>query len=337
MKPTDFSKYLSEFLSVYLPGEKGLSTNTILAYRDTFVIFIEYMEKIKGMPVNRLKLGHINRETIIDFLDWIQYARNCGDATRNCRLAALQSFFRFLQYRNPENLFEWQKILSIRFKRQAHESVSYLTLDGIKLLLRQPDLSKKTGRRDLTLLSFMYDSGARIQEILDLTPGMLRLQHPCTVKFVGKGRKARIIPLMDSQIKHLLEYMSENKLLEPSMNLHPLFYNSRKQKMTRAGVNHLLKKYADMAREKEPNLIPQKISCHSLRHSKAMHLLQGGVNLVYIRDILGHSSVKTTEIYAKADSRQKREALEKAYVDVVSKDSTSWMVNEDLLEWLKKF
>jgi site-specific recombinase XerD len=131
--------------------------------------------------------------------------------------------------------------------------------------------------------------------------------------------------------------MIENMLLEPSMKMHPLFFNSRRQKLTRSGVNYLLRKYAKIARLKEPKAIPESISCHTLRHSKAMHLLQAGVNLIYIRDILGHSSVTVTETYARADSHQKREALENAYVEVVSQTSPSWMRDNDLLSWLKNF
>ena len=129
----------------------------------------------------------------------------------------------------------------------------------------------------------------------------------------------------------------ENKLLEVHSRTDPLFYNSRKEKLTRAGINSILKKYADMARGKNPAMIPDKISCHSLRHSKAMHLLQAGVNLVYIRDFLGHESVQTTERYARVDSKQKREAIEKAYVNIIKKETPAWIENDNLLEWLKNF
>jgi len=131
--------------------------------------------------------------------------------------------------------------------------------------------------------------------------------------------------------------MKENKLDEPFGNNYPLFFNSRKEKLTRAGVNHILEKYAIRARAENQLLIPDNISPHSLRHSKAMHLLQAGVNLVYIRDILGHVSVVTTEIYARADSKQKRDALEKAYVDVNPAEEAIWLKDENLISRLKKF
>jgi site-specific recombinase XerD len=142
---------------------------------------------------------------------------------------------------------------------------------------------------------------------------------------------------MEQQVEHLRSYMEKNYLLQPHANGYPLFYNSRKEKLTRAGLHHILQCYARLARERDPNLIPDKISPHSLRHSKAMHLLQAGVNLVYIRDILGHESVQTTEVYARVDSKHKREAIEKAYADVVKREVPQWVDNVGLLEWLVNF
>jgi site-specific recombinase XerD len=143
--------------------------------------------------------------------------------------------------------------------------------------------------------------------------------------------------MLDAQVEHLKHYLEEHRLNEPSANHYPLFFNSRKEKLTRAGVHYIVRKYSQMARKENLLLIPDKMSCHVLRHSKAMHLLQAGVNLVYIRDILGHVSVKTTEVYARADSRQKRKALEAAYVKVNPNEEPLWTHNENLLSWLKRF
>jgi integrase/recombinase XerD len=336
MKPTDFARSLTDFLSKYLPGERGLSTNTIESYKTTFILFITFMEDKKKITVNKLAIKNITKENIIAFLEWLQSERHCGAATRNVRLAALHSFFRYLQYEIPENLNEWQQILSIKAKKSPKKSMNYLTADGIQLLLQQPDQLTKKGRRDLAMLSLMYDCAARVQEIIDLTPAMIRLTKPYTVKIIGKGNKLRIVPLMEQQVVHLKRYLAENKLLENCNNFHPLFFNSRNEKLTRQGVANILQTYASIARDKNSALIP-KLSPHSIRHSKAMHLLQAGVNLVYIRDILGHESVLTTEIYARADSKQKREAIENAYVNVVSKESPIWIENDNLLTWLKDF
>lgn len=337
MKPTDFSKSLTDFLSKYLPGERGMSVNTINSYKITFILLIGFVESQKKISINRLSLKDITKECIVEFLEWLQQERKCSDSTRNVRLAAIHSFVSFLQYEVPENINEWQRILSIKVKKAKKRTMNFLTIEGIKLLLAQPDLSTKKGRRDLAMLALMYDSAARVQEVIDLTASSVRLTKPYTIKLVGKGNKARIVPLMDQQVEHLKYYMEKNHLLETYANLYPLFYNSRREKLTRAGVHHILQNYASAARKKDQKLIPEKISPHSLRHSKAMHLLQAGVNLVYIRDILGHESVQTTEVYARVDSKQKREAIEKAYSDVVKREVPLWTNNANLLEWLKNF
>ena len=336
MQPTDFSKYLTSFLTKYLSHERGASTNTITSYRDTFVLLINFLESI-GIKLNKLTIEKITRDVIFDFLEWVQSERKNSNATRNARLSAVHSFFKYLQYQRPENLYQYQQILSIPMKKADQATMNYFSIEGITLLLQQPDRTTSKGRRDLALLSVMYDTGSRVQEVIELTPSCIRLDNPSTIKVTGKGRKTRVIPMLEGQVKLLQNYMHEHKLTEPAANMYPLFFNSRHEKLTRAGVNYILLKYATLAKTKNAKLIPEHISCHSLRHSKAMHLLQAGVNLVYIRDILGHVSVTTTEIYARVDSRKKREAIEKAYVDVAPKENPMWLKSDNLLEWLKSF
>lgn len=336
MQPTDFSKYLTSFLTKYLSHERGSSSNTIASYRDTFVLLITFMES-KNITLNKLTLEKITKDNVIEFLNWVQSERKNTNATRNARLAAIHSFFKYLQYQHPENLYGCQQVLSIPMKKAEQKQMNYLSIEGITLLLQQPDITTGKGRRDLALLSLMYDTGSRVQEIIDLTPSSIRLDKPSTIRITGKGKKTRIVPMLDGQVKLLRNYINEHQLTEPEANMYPLFYNSRREKLTRAGLNHILHRYANMARIKNAKLVPERISCHCLRHSKAMHLLQAGVNLVYIRDILGHVSVQTTEIYARADSRKKREAIEKAFVNVVSKETPVWLKNNNLLGWLKSF
>jgi Site-specific recombinase XerD len=337
MRPTDFSYYLTSYLTKYLPDELGASPNTIASYRDTYMLFLTYLRDIHKIPAEKLCLKDINKNHVKAFLDWIETERNCSVQTRNVRLAAIHSYFKYLQYENPDNLLEWQRILSIPVKKGEKGTLNYMTLDGVKLLLEMPDQNTANGRRDLALLSLMYDTAARVQEVIDLTPAMVHLEQPGIIKLIGKGQKARIVPLMESQLRILRQYMEEKNLLEPYANQYPLFSNKRHEKLTRAGVGYILGKYIQLAREKNPSLIPEKFTCHCLRHSKSMHMLQAGVNLVYIRDILGHCSIQTTEIYARADSKQKREAIEKAYTEVIPKEQPQWQTNRDLLDWLKNF
>ncbi len=335
---TDFAKYLSRYLSSYLLHERNVSPNTIAAYRDSFVVFINYMKDEKHVKLDKLSLDSITKENVISFLNWLINSKGYNISTRNCRLAAIHSFMSFLQYEKVEKLDEWQSILSIKDMKKESNAPNYLTVDGIKLLLAQPDAEDYSGLRHLAILALMYDTGCRVQELIDLTVDSLRIQtEPYTIRIYGKGRKIRIVPMVRNQIVFLRKYIDRYRLYEDNCLSHPLFFNNRGEKLTRTGVTYILKKYADMARQITPSLIPERISCHSLRHSKAMHLLQADVNLIWIRDLLGHTTIQTTEVYARADSKQKRVALERAYTDMLpdkAKDG-EWQKNQTLLDWLK--
>ena len=280
---TDFAKYISKFLSEYLPHQRNMSAHTVASYRDAFMQFIHYMKDVQGVKVEKLTLEKLTGECVLGFLSWVQHVRGCGVATRNYRLAAIHSFISYLQYEEIEHLEQWQKILSIKAMKSERKAINYLTTEGIRALLEQPDTNTPGGRRNLALLSLMYDTGARVQEIIDLTPESLRIESkPNTIRLLGKGRKARIVPLLDEQVCILRRYMKENNLLENNRLKHSLFFNVRGEKLTRAGVTYILKTYVHLARKLNPEVIPEVISCHSLRHSKAMHLLQAGVNIVYV-------------------------------------------------------
>ena len=337
MKPTDFAYYLSAFFTKYLPNECGSSPNTVSSYRDTFLLFFRYLRDEKGLWIEKLQLEDIHKDLVREFLDWIENDRHCSVATRNVRLTAIHSFFRYLQFEHPDYIHEWQKILAIPVKKAERGTLTYMTLEGIKLLLEMPNQGTKSGRRDVALLSLMYDTAARVQEIADLTPAMVRLSSPSTIRLVGKGKKARIVPLMEKQAEILSKYITGNGLDRPDKNMYPLFAGRKGEKLTRAGISYILKKYVEMARAMNPSLVPSRFSPHCLRHSKAMHLLQSGVNIVYIRDLLGHVSVQTTEIYARTDSRKKREAFEQAYSDVNPVTKPLWEGNHDMIEWLRSF
>lgn len=336
---TDFARLLSRFLTDYLQHERNLSPNTIASYRDAFVQFVTYMREVCKISVEKLGLADLTRGNVTGFLNWLESKAGVSKQTRNYRLAAIHAFVSFLQYECVDRLEQWQLILSIKTVKCERGKLSYLTADGVKLLLAQPDLSTRQGRRDAALLALFYDTGARVSEIIGLTPSSLRIDsEPYTIKLYGKGRKTRLVPLAKEQTQLLRAYMEENHLFESQNATHPLFFNTRGEKLTRAGMTYIVKKYADMARQINPELIPEVLSCHVLRHTKAMHLLQAGVNLVYIRDLLGHVSIQTTDVYARADSRQKREALERAYQPLAPQGNTTerlWEKDKDLLGWLK--
>ncbi|MDZ7607134.1 MAG: hypothetical protein U5K79_16455 [Cyclobacteriaceae bacterium] len=164
------------------------------SYRFTFILFLTFMDQKKNISASRLELVDITKEIVVDSLNWLQVEKKCSAATRNVRLAAMHAFFHFLQYQQPDRMAEWQRKLSIKAKKIKSPSVSYLSVDGIKLLLEQPDLSTRKGRRDLAMLALMYDCAARVQEIIDTTSSSIRLDNPYTIKIVGKGNKTRIVP-----------------------------------------------------------------------------------------------------------------------------------------------
>lgn len=335
---TNFAKQLSRFLSEYLPHERNVSLHTIASYRDAFIQYIDYMKNVKGISVDRLQLKHLTRDEVVEYLRWLLDVKKCSVATCNYRLAAIHSFCQYLQYTVIDRMDEWQKILSVKAMRISKTTPNYLTTDGVKLLLAQPDKTTWRGRRNLALLSLMYDTGARVSEITNLTVESVRITHePYTVRLFGKGRKARIVPLVKNQVSILRLYMEENKLNDNNKATYPLFYNDRGEKLTREGIAYILRTYIKMAKSVSPKLIPDRISCHSIRHSRAMHLLQAGVNLVYIRDLLGHASIQTTDIYARADSKAKREAFENAYTKLTPNNDSekSWEHNKNLRDWLK--
>ena len=286
MKPTNFAKYTTAFFSEYLPGVKNLSGNTILSYRDTFRLLLTYCRDHENIPPEKLRIESFDDTLFIRFLGWLQDERGCSVATRNIRLAAIHSFFRYVQSREPGQLLICQNILQVSFKKHPQPIVRHLTPEQVRDLLAAPGFATRSERRDTVMLSVLYDTGARVQELCDLCVRDIRLDQPPIATLTGKGRKTRHVPLMTNIVKLLRSYMEESGLLKNGRQDSPLFTNQRQLKLTRGGVSHILRKYADNLSKKHPN-VPKKLTPHVLRHSKAMTMYQAGVSLVYIRDILG--------------------------------------------------
>ncbi|MHC1772373.1 MAG: tyrosine-type recombinase/integrase [Flexilinea sp.] len=221
-------------------------------------------------------------------------------------------------------------------KKGMHKPMSYLTPEALAAILSEPDRNTSKGRRDLLLLTLLYDSGARVQELINLRVRDVRVEKPATVTIIGKGRKVRCIPLMTKTRSMVESYLQEHSLWQHAEKLDCLvFVNSRGEKLTRAGISYIINKYVLKAKEHSQILFPENISPHVFRHSKAMHMLQANINLIYIRDFLGHSNVTTTEVYAKADANAKRQALEKAYNPVIHDDFPDWTEDKNLMDWLQ--
>lgn len=334
MKTNDFSYYIRNFLTHYLPTEKNYSANTIDAYRTAFILFLEFLS-IQGIKAEKVEIRDITRQRIMDFLDWLESERNCGISTRNSRLAAIHSFFRYLQYEMPDYLDEYQRILYLPFKKTRNIEMAYLTVEETKTLFEQVDTTTTEGYRDYVLLLTMYETAIRVSELADIRIGDFRMTKPFSLKVIGKGNKERTIPVSESYMNKIQKYMDlQDMKNRPLTDL--MFVSNRKEKLTRHGIAYILKKYVKKAREQHPELFRKNITPHTMRHTKAMHLLGDDVNLIYIRDVLGHTSVTTTERYARVDSAKKREALEKSYRIFGNDNHQEWK-NESILDWLKSF
>lgn len=330
MKTTDFPSMLSDFLLRELPNIRNQSSNTIISYRDTYVRLLIYCRDVLSIKPERISVTDLTAERLVDYLNWLEQDCNNSINTRNQRLAAIHSLFRYIQMQSPEYLFQCQQILGIPYKKAEKHPVGYLSEDETKTLLSTPDTSTRKGRRDQALLTLLYDSGARVQELVDLRVGDLRLNTPAQVKLTGKGRKTRCVPLMDKTVALLWQYLLENNIDTPVSFEHPLFFNSQRKKLTRQGVAYILCKYADLC-----NI--QQVSPHKLRHTKAMHLTEADVNPIFIRDFLGHTDLKVTEIYSKTSIKMKKAALDKmnsGKTVIPDKPVKDWTNDNSLLDWL---
>jgi integrase/recombinase XerD len=336
MMKADLPYYLTQFLSRHLPGEKNASQHTIQSYSFTFKLLLSFFECVKSVSPDRLSMAHLTRDAVIEFLDWLESARNCSITTRNQRLVAIHSFVKFVQKQSPENLFEFQKVLNIPDKRCAKTIVPFLTGEEMRILLSMPDPSNPDGFRDMTLLAVLYDSAARVQELIDLKVKDLRLGGPAVITLHGKGQKTRHVPITGKTRNLLESYLQrKQKSTGASDGDQHVFVNHRKQQLSRWGVSYIIGKYVDRAQLNDGFDVRFSVTPHVFRHSKSVHLLQSGVNLIYIRDFLGHSDCSTTQIYAKADTETRRKALEAAYVDILpTSDLPDWGDDKNLMEFL---
>jgi len=333
MKPTDLSVHLTHFLTHHLAAQRNLSPNTIKAYRDVFTLLLRFCRDVRGIALERLSLAQIDASFVEAFLDHLAQDRHCSIPTQNHRLAAVHAFFRYVQSEVPERLLQCQQILAIPLRRHVRPIVGYLSKEHLAEILARPDPRTHLGRRDAVLLSVLYDTGARVQELIDLTAGDVRLESPAQVRLMGKGRKMRAVPLMDATVEILHDHLRDTGLGHPERFDRPLFQNRRGERLSRSGVRYILQKYVEPVRSAHPGFA-QPVSPHCLRHTKGMHLLQAGVSLEIIRDFLGHADVKTTQIYARANLEMKRKALEKVAGDSPLPQIPAWKQDKTLLEWL---
>lgn len=331
MKNKNLNYYITKYFSDYLPLVLGVSKNTISSYRDTFVLLLKFIKSKNKVNINNIPLNYLTNQIIEEFLIYLETEHHNSISTRNQRLAVIRSFCKYLKNRELSCFENCSNILSIPIKKTPKTSLSYFSVDEIEILINTPDSETKSGFKDYVLLLFMYETAARAQEIADLTLKQLYFKEYSYVILKGKGNKERNVPITDDLKEILIKYI---KVFHIENEDDYIFKNKTNNKITTKGIEYILKKYVDKAKKKNSNKFKNHYSNHSMRHSRAMHLLESGVNLIYIRDILGHVSVTTTEIYAKTNPLIKEKQIIEHSKSLNVEDKYSEDDKNNLLEFL---
>ena len=332
--PNDLARALRAFFTDHLPRVRGTSPHTIQSYRDSLVLLLRFVATQTQRSVHLLDMDDLGPQPILAFLQHLEIDRHNRVATRNVRLTAIHAFFRYCAMEYPARLAHCQRVLAVPFKRTASRPVEYLEHEEVEAVLGIVDRGTVDGRRDYALLATLFNTGARVGEIVALCVADLRLDTPAQVHLHGKGRKERVCPLWP-QTADLLRALLVERGREPQSD-EPVFRNHRGTRLTRFGVRYLLQKYCSRAQATVPALRAKRLHPHSMRHSTAVHLLRAGVDIVTISQWLGHASVTTTNRYATVDLDMKRKALAKARPTALDTAGLAlWRTDTSVLEWLE--
>lgn len=331
MKKYDmFPALLRAFFYEWLADQRNASVHTVRSYRDTWRLLLRFIAERRGCQVAQITLADLTGAQVGAFLQHTEHDRKVTIGTRNCRLAAIRSFFNFVATREPAALAQCTEILAIPVKRAPITAPCYLEPPEVTAIIAQVDRSTLDGLRDHALLSFLYNSGARIQEALDLCPQAIRFEAPSCVRLYGKGRKERICPLWPETVA-LIKALLER---QPRASNEPVFVNRYGKPLSASGVRFKLSAYVEAAAETTPTLRAKTITPHSFRHATAVHLVSAGVDITVIRSWLGHVSLDTTNHYAQANLETKRKALERVGPPAPGGKPPSWKRDASVLGWL---
>ena len=307
MKTYSLPVYVQRFFSERLASQLRASPNTVASYRDAFRLLLRYASERLEQPPTDLRVEQIDADLVGEFLNFVEATRGNGARSRNTRLAAIRSFFRYVAVNEPQLLHHCGRVLAMPSKRHEKRTIDFLDREEIEAILAAPDLTTWVGRRDRALLMLALQTGLRVSEIIQLTIGEVALGVGAHVRCLGKGRKERATPLRKDCIEVLRAWLDERTAGDDA----PVFVSNRGGALSRDAVERLVRKHAATAAERCPSLRAKKVSPHVLRHSAAMQLLQNGVDRTVIALWLGHESVETTQMYLHADIRMKERAMER--------------------------
>jgi len=310
MKKNLFIYQLGEYFETFLPDIRKASKNTISAYADSFTIFFLFLQDEKGLPHHLITYKHLTAALFDEYLLWLRNERKYSDSSILNRMSAVTAFLKYASRREMSALHAYSIAASVELPRKKDAEITCFTKDEVKILLELPKSDKYLGTRDMALLSFLYDTASRAQELCDICVADIRFGSITKVKIHGKGNKVREIPV-SAEVSGLLHYhLKASKLIADECKSKPLFSSQTNEKMTTSCVRSIVKKYVELAKQEYPNLFPAKnYSPHSFRHSKAVHMVESGVSLINIRNFLGHATVAATEIYARVGQAAVTKAL----------------------------
>lgn len=304
--------FLHDYLKIYLPKQRKASVNTVRSYRKGLEALLDYTKEQLQLPLDHITFEHLTVDLILSFMEQLKSDTDCAVSTYNSRLAAIRAFMDYAAGRDIALAATLEKLKKISFEKQANSHiVEFMSMETVTAIVEQTDASTSKGLRDRVFIILLYDTGARVQEMLDIRLCDLQFGRTPKVTLHGKGRKTRAVPLMAKTVQYLRKYLSEfhsGELLSSDM---PLFYSIRNgmtNKLTDRLIRYMLQKYGQMARSVCQD-VPENVHPHLFRHSRAMHLYQEGMDLTLISQWLGHSQLETTLIYAYADTEQKRKAI----------------------------
>lgn len=322
---------LKRFFSHYLAVEKGLSINTVWAYRDAVKLLLCYAADSLSKSVDQLLVEEITEPRVLAFLDYLEQRRGCTKRTRNARLAAIRSLFAFIARHEPILLLQCQQIRAIPLKRTQHKTIGYLEEKEMQALIDAADINSRTGIRDRALLLLLYNTGARVSEIVTLELGDLRLHDSAQLRLIGKGNKQRSCPLWPETVTALNAYLKA-RAPNPSPT-ERVFLNANSKPITRFGIRNITRKYGSQAPAKQSTIKARPVNPHSIRHTTAIHLLRSGNDINMVSYWLGHADLNTTHIYVEIDMHTKRQMLAKADAPKIAR-KLPWH-KPQLLQWLK--
>jgi len=331
MKPVNaFPGLLHAFFYERLVQQLNVSPHTVRSYRDTWRLFLRFAAERHKRPVAELTLTDLTATEVAAFLQHSEQARKVSIGTRNCRLAALRSFYGFVAEREPTAIAQCAAVRHIPTKKAPKPAAQYLEPNEIEAILAQPDRATLERQRDHALLSFLYNTGARIQEALDVCPEAIRFESPMSVRLFGKGRKERICPLWPETVALLKALLRR----QPRTATEPLFVNRYGGPLGASGARFKLAQYVRAAAVITPSLSSKGVSPHRFRHATAVHLVAAGVDVTVIRSWLGHVHLDTTNHYAQANLETKRQALERLDPSSKIAKPPRWRRDASVLAWL---